>query len=335
VDVATSWKSLRDSEQDQSESIQALRARVKELEEASREQRTALAESEKNRLRLQKLSDLRESTLQSTLNSCERMVKDMKVLEDRLSTTQTRLMDTQSEKVKLEATLEVELQSSGSLRATIQSLQAENLVLKSELQSTQAARDQALSDKEKLSEDRDQALSEKGVALTVRDQVRSELEQVIADKKQALDLQISAFEERREAVERIEELHLQVVELTRELSQVSELRDLSWAVGFNWGFKHYRSVAKSAPPGDESFKDLDINTIQILDAALETMARLGVEQFPHVTDWSQKSSQPVSAGNSDSGSTSSASATASSPARGDAHLAGTEVPSSSNAPDNP
>jgi hypothetical protein len=192
-----------------------------------------------------------------------------------------------------------------------------------------------LSDKEKLSEERDQALSEKGVALTARDQARSELEQAIADKKRAIDLQISALEERREAVERIEELHLRVVELTRELSQVPELRDSSWAVGFNWGFEHYRSVAKSAPPGDESFKDLDIGTIQIPDAALETIARLGVEQIPHVTDWSQKSSQPVPAGNSDSRSTSSTSATAPSLARGDARLAGKEAPCSSNSPNNP
>jgi hypothetical protein len=138
-------------------------------------------------------------------------------------------------------------------------------------------------------------LSEKGVALTARDQVKSELEQAIADKKQALDLQISAFDERREAVERIEELHLQVVELTRELSWVPELRDASWAVGFNWGFEHYRGVAKSAPPGDESFKDLDISTIQIPDEALETMAKLGVDQFPHITDWSPKTSQPAPA----------------------------------------
>jgi chromosome segregation ATPase len=151
VDVATSWRSLQDSEQGQSESIQALRARVEELEEASREQRRALAESEKHWLKLQKLSELRESTLQSTLNSCERMVKDMEVLEDRVSTTQTRLKASLSEKVKLESTLEVELQSSGSLRATIQYLQAKNSMLKSELHLTQAAKDQALSDKEKLS----------------------------------------------------------------------------------------------------------------------------------------------------------------------------------------
>jgi chromosome segregation ATPase len=108
------------------------------VEEASREQRRALAESEseKHRLKLQKLSELRESTLQSTLNSYERMVKDMEVLEDKVSTTQTRLKAALSEKVKLEATLEVELQSFGSLRATIQSLQAENSALKSELHLT-------------------------------------------------------------------------------------------------------------------------------------------------------------------------------------------------------
>jgi chromosome segregation ATPase len=114
---------------------------VEELEEESRGQRRALAESEKHRLRLQKLSELQESTLQSTLNSCERMVNDMEALESNLSTAQARLKDALSEKVKLEAALEVELQSSGSLRATIQSLQAENSALKSELQSTQAARD--------------------------------------------------------------------------------------------------------------------------------------------------------------------------------------------------
>jgi hypothetical protein len=178
-------------------------------------------------------------------------------------------------------------------------------------------------------------LSEKGVALTARDQVKSELEQAIADKKQALDLQISAFEERREAMERIEELHLQVVELTRELSRVLKLRDASWAVGFNWGFEHYRGVAKSAPTGDESFKDLDISTIQIPDEALETMAKLGVDQFPHVTDWSPKTSQPAPARNSEPGSTSSASGAVPSPERGDAHLGGEGAPSSSSAPGNP
>jgi predicted RNase H-like nuclease (RuvC/YqgF family) len=114
---------------------------VEELEEESGRQRRALAESEKHWLRLQKLSELRESTLQSTLNSCERMVNDMETLESSLSTAQARLKDALSEKVKLEATLEVELQSSGSLKATIQSRQAENSALKSELQSTQAARD--------------------------------------------------------------------------------------------------------------------------------------------------------------------------------------------------
>lgn len=87
----------------------------------------------------------------------------------------------------------------------------------------QAARDQALSDKEKLSEERDQALFEKGVALTAKDRVRSELEQAIVEKKWAIGLHDSALKERREAVERMEELHLQVIELTRELSQVPKL----------------------------------------------------------------------------------------------------------------
>jgi hypothetical protein len=294
---------------------------VKELEEESMGQRRALAESEKHRLRLQKLFELRESTLQSTLSSCERMVNDMEALESNLSAAQARLKDALSEKTKLEATLEVELQSSGSLRAANQSLWAKNSALKSELQSTQAAKDRALLDKEELAGERDQALSEKGIALTARDRVKSELEQAIADKKQALDLQISAYEEKREEVERIEELHLQVVELTRELSRVPELRDTSWAVGFNWGFEHYRCVARSAPPGDESFKDLDISTIQIPDEALETMAKLGVDQFPHVADWSPKTSEPAPAGNSESGSTSSPS--------------GEGAPSSSCAPGNP
>jgi hypothetical protein len=126
-----------------------------------------------------------------------------------------------------------------------------------------------------------------------------------------------------------------VVELTRELSQVPELRDASWAVGFNWGFEHYRGVAKSAPTGDESFKDLDISTIQIPDEALETMAKLGVDQFPHVTDWGPKTSQSAPAGNSEPGSTSSASGAEPSPARGDAHLGGDGAPSSSSAPGNP
>jgi hypothetical protein len=300
VDVATSWRSIRDPEQDQRESIRSLEARVKELEDESKGQRRALAESEKHRLRFQKLSELRGSTLQTTLDSCERMVSDMGALENNLSAAQARLKDALSEKAKLEATLGVELQSSSSLQATIQSLQAE-------LQSTQAARDRALTDNEKLAEERNQALSEKGIALTARDRVTSELEQAIADKKQALDEQTSAYQERREAVERMEELHLQVVELTRELSQVPELRDTSWAVGFNWGFEHLRGVARSAPPGDESFKDLDISTIQIPDEALETMAKLGVDQFPHVTDWSPKTSKPSPARNSESGSTSSSS----------------------------
>jgi chromosome segregation ATPase len=321
VDVAASWRSLREPEQDQCEAIQSLQAQVKELEEESRGQRRALAESEKHRLRLQKLFELRESTLESTLSSCERMVRDMETLESNLSAAQTRLKDALSEKAKLETTLGVELQSSGSLRATVQSLQAENSELRSELQSIQAAKDQALIDNEKLAEERDQALSEKGIALTARDRVTSELEQAIVDKKQALDDQISAFEERREAVERIEELHLQVVELTRELSQVPELRDTSWAVGFNWGFEYYRGVARSAPPGDESFKDLDISTIQIPDEALETMAKIGVDQFPHVADWCPKTSKPAPAGNSESGSTSSSS--------------GEGAPSSSRAPGNP
>jgi hypothetical protein len=127
-------------------------------------------------------------------------------------------------------------------------------------------------------------LSEKGVALIARDQAISRLDREVKEKKWAIKLQDEAIEERREAVERIEELHLQVVELKREISQVPELRYSSWAVGFNWGFEYYRDVARGAPPGDESFKDLDINAIWIPDAALETMARLGVKQFPHVTD---------------------------------------------------
>lgn len=117
--------------------------------------------------------------------------------------------------------MEVELQSSHSLRATIRSLQFDLL-------SAKAERDRAISDKEKLSDERDQALSEKGAALTARDQAISKLERAIEEKKWAISLQDNAIEERREAVERIEELHLQVVELQRELSQVSELRDSSW-----------------------------------------------------------------------------------------------------------
>jgi hypothetical protein len=294
---------------------------VKELEEESKGQRRALAESEKHRLRFQKLSELRGNTLQTTLDSCERMVSDMGALENNLSAAQARLKDALSEKAKLEATLEVELQSSGSLRATIGSLQVENSALKSELQSTLEAKDRALLEKEELAGERDQALSEKGTALTARDRARSNLEQALADKKQAIDLQISAFQDRREAIERMEELHLQVVELTRELSRVPELRDTTWAVGFNWGFEYYRGVARSALPGDQSFKDLDISTIQIPDEALETMAKLGVDQFPHVTDWSPKTAKPSPAGNLESGSTSSPS--------------GEGAPSSSRAPSNP
>jgi hypothetical protein len=300
---------------------------VKELEEESKGQRRALAESEKHRLRFQKLSELRGNTLQTTLDSCERMVSDMGALENNLSAAQARLKDALSEKAKLEATLEVELQSSGSLRATIQSLQVENSALKSELQSTLEAKDRALLDKEELAGERDQALSEKGTALTARDRARSNLEQALADKKQAIDLQISAFQDRREAIERMEELHLQVVELTRELSRVPELRDTTWAVGFNWGFEYYRGVARNAPAGDESFKDLDISTIQIPDEALETMARLGIDQFPHVTDWSQKAPEPDPRGDSESGSTSSTSGIAQSSKRGEEG-----APSSSRAP---
>lgn len=307
---------------------------MEELEKESRGQKRALAESEKHRLRLQKLSDLRESTLQSTLNNCERMVSDMETLESDLSAAQIRLKDALSEKAKLETTLGVELQSSGSLRATVQSLQAENSELRSELQSNQEVTAQALIENEKLTEERDQALSEKGIALTARDRVKSELEQAIADKKQALDLQISAFEERREAVERIEELHLQAVELTRELSRVPELRDISWTVGFNWGFEFYRGVAQSAPAGDESFKGLDISTIQIPDEALETMAKLGVDQFPHVIDWGPKSSQSAPAGDLEPGSTSSVSGAGSSPAKAAAPQEAEGAPSSNNAPGN-
>jgi hypothetical protein len=284
-----------------------------------------LAESEKHCIRLQKLSELKQSTLQTALDSGEKMVKDMELLEEKAAAAQTQLKAALSEKAKLEATLEVELQSSCSLRTTIQSLQSENLALKSDLLSAQAARDQALSDKEKMSEERDLALSEKGVALTARDQATSRLKQAIEEKKLAISHEICALEERREAVERIEELHLQVVELTKELSQVPELRDSSWAVGYNWGFEHYRDVAKSASPGDESFKDLDISTIQIPDAALETMGRLGVEQFPHVTNWSQKVSQPIPLTHSDSGSSSATPATAPSPR---------QVSSPGNTPDN-
>jgi hypothetical protein len=106
-------------------------------------------------------------------------------------------------------------------------------------------------------------------------------------------------------------------------------------VGYNWGFEHYRSVAKNAQPVDESFKDLDISTVQIPDAALETMARLGVKQFPYVTDWSQKVPQLVLPMGSNSGSTSTTSTMAISLRRGDTHLVGKEAPSSSNAPDKP
>jgi hypothetical protein len=207
--------------------------------------------------------------------------------------------------------------------------------LKSDLLSVQVEMDQAVSDKEKISEERDQALYEKGVALTARDQATSRLEQEIEAKKWAIKLQDEAIEERREAVEKIEELHLQVVELQREISQVPELQDSSWAVGFNWGFKYYRDVAKSAPPGDEAFKDLDISTIRIPDAALETMARLGVEQFPHVTDWSQRASQPAPPTDPNLGSTSATSATDSSPKGGSTNPAGEGTSVSGHAPDNP
>jgi tartrate dehydratase beta subunit/fumarate hydratase class I family protein len=48
-------------------------------------------------------------------------------------------------------------------------------------------------------------LFEKGVALTARDQAVSRLEQAIEEKKWAISLQDSAIDERRDAVERIEE----------------------------------------------------------------------------------------------------------------------------------
>jgi uncharacterized protein (DUF3084 family) len=233
VDVATSWRNFEDCDRGQSESIQDLQARIKKLEDASTKQKRALAESEKHRLRLHKLSKLNQSTLQSVLDSGKKMVKDMELLEEKAAMAQTRLKDALSEKARLEATLEVELQSSCSLRATIQSLQSKNSALKSDLLSVQVERDQAVSDKEKISEERDQALSEKGVALTARDQATSRLEREIEAKKWAIKLQDEAIEERREVVERIEELHLQVVELQREISQVPKLRDSSLAVGFN------------------------------------------------------------------------------------------------------
>lgn len=119
----------------------------------------------------------------------------------------------------------------------------------------------------------------------------------------------------------------------RSVSVISpELRDTSWAVGFNWGFKYYRGVAQSALAGDESFKGLDISTIQIPDEALETMAKLGVDQFPHVTDWGPKNSQSAPAGDLEPGSTSSVSGTESSPAKGVAPQEAEGAPSSSNAP---
>lgn len=93
-------------------------------------------------------------------------------------------------------------------------------------------------------------------------------------------------------------------------------------------------MAKSAPPGDESFKDLNISTIQIPYASLETMARLGVEQFPHVTNWNQKVSQLVLPVNSEFRSNDATSATASSTKGGNTNLAEKEAPSSSNALDN-
>lgn len=61
MDVAVSWKNFEDC--GQSESIQDLQARVKELEDASTKQKRALVESEKHRLRLHKLSELNQSTL--------------------------------------------------------------------------------------------------------------------------------------------------------------------------------------------------------------------------------------------------------------------------------
>jgi uncharacterized protein (DUF3084 family) len=216
------------------------------------------------------------------------MVKDMELLEEKVSAAQTRLKISLFERAKLEAKLEVKLQSACSMRATIQSLQSENSALKSDLLSTQAKRNKVIFDREKFSEERDQALSEKGVVLTARDQTISRLEQAIEEKKWAIGLQDSAIEERKEVVERIKELHLQVVKLKKELSQVPELRDSSWAIGFNWGFENYRGMAKNAPPDNDSFKNLDISSIQIPDMALEALARLRVGQFPHVTDWSQK-----------------------------------------------
>lgn len=66
-----------------------MQARVKELEDASTKQKRALAESEKHRLRLHKLSKLNQSTLQSVLESGEKMVKDMELLEERAAAAQT------------------------------------------------------------------------------------------------------------------------------------------------------------------------------------------------------------------------------------------------------
>lgn len=90
-------------------------------------------------------------------------------------------------------------------------------------------------------------MSNKGTTLNARDRAISELQQAMKEKTKAISLQNSAIVDRREVVERIEELHLKVVELTKELSQVPELQDSSWVVGFNWGFEHYQGVARSAP----------------------------------------------------------------------------------------
>lgn len=150
------------------------------------------------------------------------MVKDMELLEEKTAMAQTLLKAALSEKAKLEATLEVKLQSSGSLRATIQSLQSENSALKSDLLSARA-KEIMLCPTRRRSPRRGTRRCPRKAWHSAKDQAISRLEQAIEEKKWAIKLQDSTIEERREAVERIEELHLQVVELERELSQVPEL----------------------------------------------------------------------------------------------------------------
>lgn len=61
--MATSWRSFEYFEQSQPDSTKVLQTRISELEDALKEQGRALAEYEKLRIKLHKLSELKQSVL--------------------------------------------------------------------------------------------------------------------------------------------------------------------------------------------------------------------------------------------------------------------------------